>query len=58
MMRCLLADEQFEQAGEHTGLTDKEDDEEEEDKDRNHYRVNYILHLIDKKSIRLSVYLC
>ena len=29
-LRCLLADEQFEQAEEHTGLTDEEDDEDRE----------------------------
>ena len=37
MMRCLLTDEQFEQAEQHTGLTDEEeeeDDEEEENEDR------------------------
>ena len=41
----------FEQAKEHSGLTDKEeDDEEEEDEDREirHYRVDYVLHLDEK----------
>ena len=52
----------FEQAEEHTGLTDKE--ERKTMKKRRmktekskHYRVDYILHL-DWKSICLSVYLC
>ena len=57
MMTCLLTDEQFEQAEEHTGLTDQEEEEaneEEKDEDRKikHYGVDYILHL-DETSICL-----
>ena len=55
-MKCLISAYRisFEQAEEYTRLTDEEDDEE--DREINHYKVDCLLHLDEK--VYVLVFIC